>query len=124
MKRQKALSPLVREIREEAVAAKTANRATREVALGAMQHTLPPKRTTPSAARQNISPCETATGFERLLTPKEMASVLRVSQSFLAKARRRGDGPPYMLLGRSVRYSESGAMRWMKSCLRQSTSER
>jgi hypothetical protein len=89
-----------------------------------MQHALPPKRTTPSAARQNISSCETATGFERLLTPNEMAKFLRVSQSWLAKARMRGDGPPYMLFGRSIRYSEAGATRWMKSCVRQSTSER
>jgi hypothetical protein len=61
---------------------------------------------------------------ERLLTPKEMAKFLRVSQSWLAKARMRGDGPPYMLFGRSIRYAEGGAMRWMKSCVRQSTSER
>ncbi|MDR3484262.1 MAG: helix-turn-helix domain-containing protein [Bradyrhizobium sp.] len=62
--------------------------------------------------------------MERLLTPKEMAKFLRVSQSWLAKARMRGDGPPYMLFGRSIRYSEAGTMRWMKSCARQSTSER
>jgi hypothetical protein len=62
--------------------------------------------------------------MERLLTPKEMAKFLRVSQSWLAKARMRGDGPPYMLFGRSIRYSEGGTMRWMKSCARQSTSER
>ena len=31
-----------------------------------------------------------------LLTPKEVAARLRVSQSFLAKARMRGDGPPYV----------------------------
>ncbi|MDR3486296.1 MAG: helix-turn-helix domain-containing protein [Bradyrhizobium sp.] len=62
--------------------------------------------------------------LEPLLTPKEMAKFLRVSQSWLAKARMRGDGPPYMLFGRSIRYSEGGTMRWMKSCARQSTSER
>ena len=37
-----------------------------------------------------------------LFTPKEAATRLKVSQSFLAKARMRGDGPPYILFrGRS-----------------------
>jgi hypothetical protein len=43
---------------------------------------------------------------ERLLTPKDAASFLRVSLSWLAKARMRGDGPPFVKLGRSVRYRE------------------
>jgi predicted DNA-binding transcriptional regulator AlpA len=79
----------------------------------------------PAAPNHRRSPApKTDPDMERLLTPKEMASFLRVSLSFLAKARMRGDGPPYMLIGRSIRYSESGALRWMKSCVRQSTSER
>ena len=57
--------------------------------------------------------------FERLLTPKETAQFLRVSKSWLAKARMRGDGPPYLLFGRSIRYGEGGLVRWMKSCVRQ-----
>ena len=63
-------------------------------------------------------------GGERLFTPKETAQILRVSESWLAKARMRGDGPPYMLFGRSIRYGGGGLVRWMKSCARQSTSER
>ena len=47
---------------------------------------------------------KTDSDFERLLTPKEAAQFLRVSESWLAKARMRGDGPPFMLFGRSVRY--------------------
>ena len=43
---------------------------------------------------------------ERLLTPREAADFLRVSTSWLAKARMRGDGPPYAKLGRSIRYRE------------------
>jgi hypothetical protein len=31
---------------------------------------------------------------EEMLTPKEFAKVLKVSLSWLAKARKRGDGPP------------------------------
>jgi Helix-turn-helix domain len=69
-------------------------------------------------------PRKTDSDFERLLTPKETAKFLRVSESWLAKARMRGDGPPYMLFGRSIRYGGGGLVRWMKSCVRQSTSER
>jgi predicted DNA-binding transcriptional regulator AlpA len=64
------------------------------------------------------------TDTELLLTPKEVAQFLRVSESWLAKARMRGDGPPYMMFGRSIRYGGGGLVRWMKSCVRQSTSER
>jgi hypothetical protein len=67
---------------------------------------------------------KTDSDFERLLTPKETAQFLRVSESWLAKARMRGDGPPYLLFGRSVRYPETGTLRWMRSRQRWSTSER
>jgi predicted DNA-binding transcriptional regulator AlpA len=60
---------------------------------------------------------------EPLLTPKDAAKFLRVSQSWLAKARMRGDGPPYVKLGRAIRYSEGALMQWMKSRLRLSTSD-
>jgi hypothetical protein len=39
-----------------------------------------------------------------LLTPKEYAKAAKVSLSWLAKARKRGDGPPFVRFGRSVRY--------------------
>ena len=39
-----------------------------------------------------------------LLTPKEYAKTAKVSVSWLAKARKRGDGPPFVRFGRSVRY--------------------
>jgi predicted DNA-binding transcriptional regulator AlpA len=58
-----------------------------------------------------------------LLTPKETATRLRVSLSFLAKARMRGDGPPFIPIGRSIRYSESALIQWMRSQQRLSTSE-
>jgi predicted DNA-binding transcriptional regulator AlpA len=60
---------------------------------------------------------------ERLLTPKEAAHLLRVSLSWLAKSRMRGDGPPYIRIGRSIRYSEADLIQWMKSRRRLSTSE-
>jgi excisionase family DNA binding protein len=58
-----------------------------------------------------------------LLTPKEAAKLLKVSVSWLAKARMRGDGPPYIRIGRSIRYSEAALLQWMKSRQRLSTSE-
>lgn len=57
-----------------------------------------------------------------LLTPKEAAHLLKVSLSWLAKARMRGDGPPYIQFGRAVRYTEQALLHWMKSRQRFSTS--
>jgi hypothetical protein len=61
--------------------------------------------------------------FPPLLTPKEAALRFKVSLSWLAKARMRGDGPPYIELGRSIRYSEAMLLQWMKGRQRISTSE-
>jgi hypothetical protein len=59
-----------------------------------------------------------------LLTPKEAAKLLKVSLSWLAKARMSGDGPPYIQISpRSIRYTEATLMQWMKSRQRTSTSE-
>jgi predicted DNA-binding transcriptional regulator AlpA len=62
-------------------------------------------------------------GIERLLTPKETAQLLRVSLSWLAKSRMRGDGPVFIRIGRAIRYSEVAIIQWMKSNRRTSTSE-
>jgi hypothetical protein len=35
----------------------------------------------------------------------------------------RGDGPPYIRVGRSIRYTDVALMQWMKSKQRSSTSE-
>ena len=58
-----------------------------------------------------------------LMTPNDAATVLKVSLSWLAKARMHGDGPPYIRVGRSIRYSDAALMQWMKSKQRSSTSE-
>jgi predicted DNA-binding transcriptional regulator AlpA len=60
---------------------------------------------------------------ERLLTARDAANFLRLSESWLSKARMRGDGPPYVKIGRSVRYGEGALIQWMKSHIRQSTNE-
>jgi predicted DNA-binding transcriptional regulator AlpA len=59
-----------------------------------------------------------------LLTPKEAAKLIKVSTSWMAKARMRGDGPPYIPIGRSIRYNEAALLQWMKSRQRQSTSDK
>ena len=48
------------------------------------------------------------------LTPKEAACFLRLSLSWLAKAREGDDGPPFMKFGRTVRYSKDALMRWAR----------
>ena len=58
-----------------------------------------------------------------LLTPTEAAKMLKVSLSWLAKARMRGDGPPYIPVGRSIRYIEAALVQWAKSQQRLSTSQ-
>ena len=58
-----------------------------------------------------------------LLTAKEAGVRLKVSLSWLAKARMRGNGPPYICIGRSIRYAEAALLQWMKSRQRLSTSE-
>jgi predicted DNA-binding transcriptional regulator AlpA len=58
-----------------------------------------------------------------LLTAKEAAARLKISYSWLAKARMRGDGPPYIRIGRSIRYTDAATLQWMKSRQRLSTSE-
>jgi hypothetical protein len=60
------------------------------------------------------------TAFPILLTPQEAAELLKVSLSWLAKARMRGDGPPYMNVGRSIRYTETVLLHWIKSQQRRS----
>jgi excisionase family DNA binding protein len=50
-----------------------------------------------------------------LLTPKEAAQLLKVSLSWLAKARMRGDGPPFIKIGKSIRYSEAALLQWVRS---------
>jgi hypothetical protein len=70
-----------------------------------------------------VQTTKTGAGIERLQTPTEAARLLRVSLSWLAKARMRGDGPPYLKVGRSIRYAETVLIQWMKARQRTSTSE-
>jgi helix-turn-helix protein len=69
-----------------------------------------------NAGEQNCRDC--------LLTPPEAAMFLRVSTSWLAKARMRGDGPPFVLVGRSIKYTKAALLQWTSANTHQSTSER
>ncbi len=75
----------------------------------------------PSAA--SPVPQKLAAPVIALLTPKEAAKLLKLSVSWLAKARMRGDGPPYIKPGGAIRYSEAALLQWVKSRQRLSTSE-
>ncbi len=60
---------------------------------------------------------------EELLTTKETAVRLKVSESFLAKKRVSGGGPKFVKLGRVVRYSEMAINEYLASQVRDSTSD-
>jgi predicted DNA-binding transcriptional regulator AlpA len=73
---------------------------------------------------QNGMPSEKpATAITVLLTPKEAAQRLKLSTSWLAKARMRGDGPPFVQIGRVIRYTEGALLQWVKRHTRTSTSQ-
>ena len=75
------------------------------------------KTSTPSGP----SPAHRPTATPILLTPKQAARHLNLSESWLAKRRVNGDGPPYVKLGGAVRYAEA-SLQWMKGQQRTSTS--
>ena len=79
--------------------------------------------TSQSSVTGNIGPQKPAAPIIVLLTAKEAAKLLKVSLSWLAKARMRGDGPAYVKVGRSIRYAETALIQWTKSRQRLSTSE-
>jgi hypothetical protein len=77
----------------------------------------------PESTRSPSHAPRTDSDLEQLLTPKETAQFLRVSESWLAKARMRGDGPQFVKYRRSIHYPKGKLLQWIRSHLRQSTSE-
>lgn len=59
----------------------------------------------------------------RLLTQREAARVLRLSERTLERLRVTGNGPVYVKAGRSVRYREADLEAWIASRVVSSTSE-
>jgi predicted DNA-binding transcriptional regulator AlpA len=100
----------------------------RDIRVGGASAPIKPKgpntMTTQVAPAGGASPQKLSASTIILLRPKEAAKLLKVSTSWLAKARMRGDGPPYIPVGRAIRYSEAALLQWMKSRQRLSTSDR
>jgi predicted DNA-binding transcriptional regulator AlpA len=61
--------------------------------------------------------------LDPLLQPVQVAKLLGVSLSWLAKPRMNGTGPRFVKIGRAVRYAMSAVQEYIKSRQRLSTSE-
>jgi predicted DNA-binding transcriptional regulator AlpA len=64
-----------------------------------------------------------ATPFTRLNTEKQEAERLNLSERTLQAWRTRGDGPPYIKLGRAVRYDPTAVDTWLTTRARRHTSD-
>ena len=61
--------------------------------------------------------------MKQLLDEKQAAALLNVSVKTLQGRRSRGDGPPFVKLGRSVRYAEADLEAFVLAAVRTSTSD-
>jgi excisionase family DNA binding protein len=58
-----------------------------------------------------------------LLTEDQAAAYLGLVPNTLAKWRMRGEGPPFVRVGRLIRYDRTAIDRWVESQTRSSTSD-
>lgn len=56
-----------------------------------------------------------------LLTARQVASWLAVTEGALAQRRHRGGGPPYLKWGRSIRYVKADVEDWIATLRRSET---
>lgn len=56
----------------------------------------------------------TQTQSDKLLKPSEAADLLATTPQVLGTWRWRGDGPPYVRVGRSIRYSRRMLDEWLE----------
>jgi excisionase family DNA binding protein len=61
--------------------------------------------------------------LDALLTGREAAALLRLSERTMERHRTSGTGPRYIALGRSIRYRRRDLDAWIDGAARQSTSE-
>lgn len=47
-------------------------------------------------------------------TPEQMATELQVSTEYLSQLRSRGGGPPFVKVGRTVRYPQYAVAKWIQ----------
>lgn len=52
---------------------------------------------------------------DQLLTAEELSALIRVKPDTLERWRMRKQGPPYIKLGKLVRYSRSDVAKWVQS---------
>ncbi len=64
-----------------------------------------------------------STDAAEYLAPPDAAKYLKISESTLAKLRVYGGGPPFMRVGRAIRYSRAHLDEYMAAKLARSTSE-
>jgi hypothetical protein len=55
--------------------------------------------------------------------PRQFSRIIGIPESTLAKMRMHGSGPPFVKIGRSVRYGVRVGLEWMAAHTRRSTSE-
>jgi predicted DNA-binding transcriptional regulator AlpA len=70
-----------------------------------------------------MSPPTKTNELDPLLHPGQVAKLLSVSLSWLAKSRMNGTGPRFIKIGRAVRYATSALHEYIKGRQRLSTSE-
>jgi len=75
------------------------------------------------AARTKENLKETRMSYDPLLTPRDASAFLGLSGSWLAKLRLTGGGPPFIKLGRQVRYRLCDLEAWLQAEVRSSTSD-
>jgi predicted DNA-binding transcriptional regulator AlpA len=63
------------------------------------------------------------TVLENLLSENEISQIFGRSIPTLQKDRLRGNGPPFIKIGRLVRYSPSAVQAWLDDQVRRSTSD-
>ena len=61
--------------------------------------------------------------LERLLLPEEAAQILKLSTSWLSKARMNGTGPEFVKFGRAVRYKQTSLLKFIQEQTRTNTNE-
>lgn len=68
-----------------------------------------------------IRPAAGAEVLEHHLLPEEAAKILKLSGSWLAKARMDGTGPEFVKFGRAVRYKQSSLLKFIHEQSRTNT---
>lgn len=65
-----------------------------------------------------MDPTASVTMFGRLLSPAELSELLGLPTATLANWRSAGKGPPYLRLGRHVRYVQAEVDHWVAGQIR------